>query len=116
RIEVTIDKDELYQEYLGMRKESVYIKEYTRRINEENFDKEEFEKALKWTKENARVGFDKNEGDLKFTDEQHEEKWETVVKMALIGRDLMVGNEKLAEMGYAEEAMGHNALVSGFQG
>src|SRR5699024_7014158 len=42
--------------------------------------------------------------------------WETVVKMALIGRDLMVGNEKLAEMGYAEEAMGHNALVSGFQG
>src|SRR5699024_463488 len=88
----------------------------TRRINEEIFDKEEFEKASKWTKENARVGFDKNEGDLKFTDEQQEENWETVVKMALICRDLMDGKEKLDDMGYAEEAIGHNALVSGFQG
>lgn len=112
----SIVKDDFFQDYLGMRNESVDMTEFTRRINEEIFDKEEFEKALKWTKENARVGFDKNEDDLKFTDEQHEENWETVVKMALIGRDLMVGNEKLAEMGYAEEAMGHNALVSGFQG
>jgi len=112
----SIVKDDFFQDYLGMRNESVDMTEFTRRINEEIFDKDEFEKALKWTKENAKVGFDKNEGDLKFTDEQHEENWETVVKMALIGRDLMVGNEKLAEMGYDEEAMGHNALVSGFQG
>lgn len=112
----SIVKDDFFQDYLGMRNEYVDMTEFTRRINEEIFDKDEFEKALKWTKENARVGFDKNEDDLKFTDEQHEENWETVVKMALIGRDLMVGNEKLAEMGYDEEAMGHNALVSGFQG
>ena len=36
--------------------------------------------------------------------------------MTLIARDLMIGNPKLAEIGYKEEAMGHNAIVSGFQG
>ncbi len=42
--------------------------------------------------------------------------WEFVVKMTIIIRDLMIGNKKLEEMGFAEEAHGHNALVSGFQG
>ena len=36
--------------------------------------------------------------------------------MAIIARDLMVGNPKLAEMGFGEEAHGRNALASGFQG
>ena len=36
--------------------------------------------------------------------------------MALIARDLMVGNPKLAELGFGEEALGHNAMASGFQG
>jgi L-fucose isomerase len=36
--------------------------------------------------------------------------------MGLIARDLMNGNPKLAEMGYGEEANGHNALAGGFQG
>jgi L-fucose isomerase len=36
--------------------------------------------------------------------------------MAMIGRDLMVGNPRLAEIGYGEEAQGHNAIASGFQG
>lgn len=31
-------------------------------------------------------------------------------------RDLLTGNPKLAEMGYEEEAMGHNAVAGGFQG
>lgn len=112
----SIVKDDFFQEYLGMRNEYVDMTEFVRRINEEIYDKEEFEKALKWTKENARVGFDKNTDDLKFTEAEHEKNWETVVKMALIGRDLMVGNEKLAEIGYEEEALGHDAILSGFQG
>ena len=45
-----------------------------------------------------------------------DEEWEMVVKMALIGRDLMIGNPKLKEMGFGEEALGHNAIASGFQG
>jgi L-fucose isomerase len=36
--------------------------------------------------------------------------------MTLIARDLLVGNPRLAELGFGEEAMGHNAIVGGFQG
>ena len=36
--------------------------------------------------------------------------------MTLIARDLMVGNPRLAELGFGEEALGHNAIASGFQG
>ena len=36
--------------------------------------------------------------------------------MTIITRDLMVGNPRLVELGYGEEALGHNAIVSGFQG
>jgi L-fucose isomerase len=36
--------------------------------------------------------------------------------MALIVRDLMVGNPRLAELGFGEEALGHNAILAGFQG
>ena len=34
----------------------------------------------------------------------------------MIGRDLMIGNPKLAEMGFVEESNGHNAIAGGFQG
>ena len=36
--------------------------------------------------------------------------------MAMIARDLMVGNPRLAELGFGEEALGHNAIAGGFQG
>ncbi|HRZ89919.1 MAG TPA: L-fucose isomerase, partial [Spirochaetia bacterium] len=42
--------------------------------------------------------------------------WETSVKMALIVRDLMVGNPELRRKGRGEEALGHNAILAGFQG
>ena len=35
--------------------------------------------------------------------------------MTLIARDLMVGNPKLEELGYGEEALGHNAISAGFK-
>lgn len=112
----SIVKDDFFQEYLGMRNEYVDMTEFTRRINEEIYDKAEYQKALDWTRENINVGFDKNPDDLKFTKEEHEYNWETVVKMALIARDLMVGNPKLSELGFDEESMGHQAIVAGFQG
>ena len=31
--------------------------------------------------------------------------------MAMIARDLMVGNPRLAELGFGEEALGHNAIA-----
>ena len=39
-----------------------------------------------------------------------------MVKMAMITRDLMVGNPRLADLGLGEEALGHNAILAGFQG
>lgn len=108
--------EEFFQDYLGMRNEYVDMTEFTRRISEEIYDKDEYEKALAWTKENAKLGVDLNIEELKFTDEDIEYNWEFIVKMALIAKDLMVGNEKLAEMGFIEESNGHRAIVSGFQG
>lgn len=110
-----IDPD-FFQDYLGMRNEYVDSTEVLRRIEQEIYDKEEFQKALAWTKKHCKEGTDYNREEKKRSAQQKEQDWEFVVKMTLIIRDLMEGNPKLAEMGYGEEAMGHDALVSGFQG
>ncbi|MGI6777309.1 MAG: L-fucose isomerase [Acetivibrionales bacterium] len=110
-----VDAD-FFQNYLGMRNEYIDQSEFIRRIEEEIYDKEEFERALKWTKENCKEGPDNNPADGQRTREQKDKDWETVVKMALIARDLMIGNPKLDELGFGEEALGHNAIASGFQG
>lgn len=108
--------ESFFQDYLGMRNEYVDMTEFIKRMERGIYDKEEYEKALAWTKENCKIGADVNPPELKRTPGQEEQAWETVVKMALIARDLMVGNPKLAEMGFAEEGMGHNAIAAGFQG
>jgi L-fucose isomerase len=110
----SIVREDFFQEYLGMRNEYIDMSEFTRRINEEIFDKDEFKKALEWTKDNCKEGKDLNA--VKKSGKQKEKEWETVVKMTLIARDLMVGNPKLKKLGYGEEALGHNAILSGFQG
>ncbi|WMI64232.1 L-fucose isomerase [Aestuariibaculum sp. YM273] len=112
----SIVNPDFFERYLGMRCENVDMSEFTRRIEQEIYDKEEYEKALAWTKANCKEGKNYNpEGKLK-TREQLDQDWEFVVKMALIGRDLMIGNPKLKELGYGEEALGHNAISGGFQG
>ncbi|MFD2101248.1 L-fucose isomerase [Flagellimonas iocasae] len=110
-----IDPD-FFQDYLGMRNEYVDSSEVLRRIQYEIYDREEYERALQWTKENCTEGQDLNERDNQRSPEQRGDDWEFVVKMTLIIRDLMEGNPKLKEMGYGEESQGHDALVSGFQG
>jgi L-fucose/D-arabinose isomerase len=102
--------------YLGMRNEYVDMSELTRRIDEGIFDPQEYEKALSWTKKYCEEGEDINADKNRASRQRKDYEWETVVKMALIARDLMIGNEKLAELGFGEEAMGHNAIVAGFQG
>ena len=109
-----IDSD-FIESYLGMRVESVDEVEIIRRMTEGIYDHEEFEKAMKWTKENCIVGFDKNPEELQKTPEQKEADWEFVVKMMIIIKDLMSGSDKLAPQ-FSEEAIGHNAIAAGFQG
>lgn len=108
---------DFFEDYLGMRCESVDMSEVTRRINEGIYDKEEFEKAMEWVRKYCNEGPDiANKDENKPSREEKDAHWEHSVKMALIARDLMVGNERLKEMGYEEEAEGHNAIVAGFQG
>ena len=106
------------QEYLGMRTEYVDCSEITRRVQQEIYDKDEYKKALEWTKKNCAVNEmpDYNPEKIRRTRQQKDEDWEFVVKMTLIMRDLMIGNDKLNAMDFGEEALGHNAIAGGFQG
>ena len=103
-------------DYLGMRPEYKDMTELKRRMDQGIYDPVEFEKALAWTKENCKEGIDINKPEAIRTQEQKDNEWEIVVKMTLIIRDMMVGNPRLAELGFVEESEGNNALVSGFQG
>jgi L-fucose isomerase len=105
-----------FERYLGMRVEAVDMSELTRRIDEGIFDPAEFVRAHRWVRANCREGADRNTPDQTRSREQKDRDWETVVKMFLIARDLLVGNPRLAELGFGEEAMGHNAILGGFQG
>ncbi|MCM1030158.1 MAG: L-fucose isomerase [Oscillibacter sp.] len=112
-----VDSD-FFQTYLGMRNEYVDMSEIIRRIDEGIYDREEYTRAMAWTEKYCK----KNEG----TDFNVEEKrknrieldadWEYVVKMFIVFRDLMCGNVKLRDLGFKEEALGHNAIAGGFQG
>lgn len=112
-----VDAD-FFQSYLGMRNEYVDMSEILRREKLGIFDPIEFEKAMAWTEKYCKTqeGADTNDDDKKKTREQLDKDWEFVVKMTIIIRDLMIGNPRLRELGYAEEALGHNAIASGFQG
>ena len=103
------------EEYLGMRVESVDEVEIIRRMTEGIYDEAEYQKALKWTKENCIEGFDKNPEELQRSRAQKDEDWEFVVKMMCIIKDLMNGNPNLPK-GCEEEMVGHNAIAAGFQG
>ena len=107
---------ELFQEYLNMRNEYVDMVEFIRRIDREIYDKEEYSRAMDWVKANCNEAPDPNPQDLQLDKEQKAANWEFIVKMTLIARDLMVGNDKLKDMGYLEEGEGHNAILAGFQG
>lgn len=112
----SIVNDAFFQEYLGMRTEYVDMSEFVRRMEEGIYDDAEFDKALTWVKEHCPEGPDNNPPQLRTSRERKDRDWETVVKMTQIARDLMAGNPRLEELGFGEEALGHNAIVSGFQG
>lgn len=112
-----VDTD-FFQKYLGMRNESVDEVEILRRMDLGIYDPEEFEKAMAWVKKYCmpNEGRDKNPESKRKTREQKDKDWEFVVKMTIIVMDLMHGNPKLRELGFKEEALGHNAIAGGFQG
>lgn len=106
----------LFEDYLGMRCESVDLTEFNRRLNQNIYDPEEYDVAFNWVKVNCKEGLDVNKPEKRRTRAQKDSDWEVSVKMALIARDLMNGNPRLAELGWIEESEGHNAIAGGFQG
>jgi len=104
------------ESYLDMRYEYVDMSEIIRRLNLGIYDKREYSKALKWIKDNCREGKDNNRTDLVKLRQEKDKNWETVIKMTLIVKDLIGGNERLGDVGFYEEALGHNAIIAGFQG
>lgn len=113
---------DVFQKYFGIRAEWVDMSEILRRITLEIYDKDEYEKALDWVKANCKEGFDCNDGKklAKIVTRSKvvpaDGDWEFIVKMTIIMRDILFGNERLREMGWFEEARGKNAVAGGFQG
>jgi L-fucose isomerase len=103
-----------FNDYLGMRNEFVDMSELTRRIEEKIYDENEFKRALEWTKKYCKEGNDINK--IKSSLARKNYEWETIVKMTLICRDLMIGNSEIQKLGFVEEGLGHNAIAAGFQG
>jgi L-fucose isomerase len=105
-----------FEDYLGMRVEAIDLTELHRRIRDEIYDPDEYKLALEWVKQNCVEGEDTNPPETARSREHLDDEWEMSVKMAMIAGDLMYGNDKLDEMGFKEEARGHNAILAGFQG
>ena len=112
----SILEPDFYEKHLGMRCESVDMTEIIRRVNENIYDPAEYKKAIAWANKNCKIGKDVYNGKKGLSKQRTKETFEYSVKMAMIARDLMVGNEYLRKHGFIEEGMGHNAILAGFQG
>ncbi len=107
---------EFLLDYLGVRTEVIDMSELVRRAERGIYDSNEYNLALAWVKANCKEGEDVNASEQQATRERKDWEWEMSVKMTLAARDLMIGNPKLKELGFGEEALGHNAVFGGFQG
>ena len=105
-----------FEAFLGMKVMHIDMSEFRGRIEHGLYDPRELNKAMKWVKANCKEGKDWNSPKKQRTRAQKDQDWETSIKMALVARDLMVGNPRLEELGHKEQAQGHNALAGGFQG
>lgn len=112
----SIVNHDFFESYLNMRVETVDMSEIVRRIDEQIYDPDEFKRALAWAKANCTEGREYNPPALQRSRDQKDKDWETVVKMAMIARDLLKGNPRLVDIDRGEEALGHNAILGGFQG
>ena len=110
----SVVNQDFFEDFLGMRVECVDMTELIRRVEEKIYDEKEFKRAYAWVRANCPEGKDYNKKAC--SRRRRDWEWGFVVKSAIIMRDLMVGNPRLAKLGFTEEALGHNAILSGFQG
>jgi len=108
--------EQFLADYLGMRTEYIDMIEIDRRIENGIYDTAEYDKAISWAREHLTIGENRNLPANTRTQEEYDRQFEYSIKMVLVARDLMEGNPRLAELGFVEEAGGHNAIAAGFQG
>src|SRR5690606_24819179 len=70
-----------FESYLGMRCENIDMSEFIRGIEQEIYDKDEYEKALAWTKATCKEGKNYNPNEKLKSREALDKDWEFVVKM-----------------------------------
>jgi L-fucose isomerase len=110
---------QLMQEYFNIRAEWLDECEITRRVEKEIYDKADYEKLLAWIKTNCAEGPDYNAtlwGQKEQDRAEKDRQWEFTAKSYLIIKDILLGNKKLDDIGWHEEALGRNAILGGFQG
>nr|WP_279075966.1 L-fucose isomerase [Hafnia alvei] len=105
-----------FESWLGMKVQSVDMTELRRRIDQKIYDAEELELALSWADNNFRFGPDLNADQYRRSPESSRAVLRESLLMAMCIRDMMQGNEKLAQQGFVEESLGYNAIAAGFQG
>ena len=112
-----VDPD-FFQDYLGIRNEYVDLVEILRRVDEGIYDPKEYKKAMDWVEKYCKPqeGHDYNLPEKVKNREEKDHDWAFTVKNMIIIRDLMEGNPRLEELGWKEEALGHNAILGGVQG
>lgn len=105
-----------FEAWLGMKVQSVDMTELRRRIDKKIYDAEELTLAVAWADANFREGEDTNPPEQRRSAAEKKEILRESLLMAICIRDMMQGNQKLAALGFAEEALGYNAIAGGFQG
>lgn len=105
-----------FESWLGMKVQAVDMTELRRRIDQKIYDAEELELALSWADNNFRFGPDLNAEQYRRSPESSRAVLRESLLMAMCIRDMMQGNEKLAQQGFIEESLGYNAIAAGFQG
>ncbi|HEY1844163.1 MAG TPA: L-fucose isomerase [Buttiauxella sp.] len=105
-----------FESWLGMKVQSVDMTELRRRIDQKIYDTEELELALSWADNNFRFGPDLNAEQYRRSPESSRAVLRESLLMAMCIRDMLQGNEKLAQQGFVEESLGYNAIAAGFQG
>jgi L-fucose/D-arabinose isomerase len=105
-----------FESWLGMKVQAVDMTELRRRIDRKIYDGEEYALAVAWAEKYFHEGEDVNPPARQRSMAEKRAILHESLLMAICIRDMMQGNPELAKLGFAEEALGYNAIAGGFQG
>ncbi|MFV0502957.1 MAG: hypothetical protein ACK5LT_03165 [Lachnospirales bacterium] len=105
------DKVEIGREYFGLKYETMDVEIIKERIENGIYDKDEYDRALKWVLDKCKVKIDGKTINVNVL-----EDWGYSVKMTLVARDIIEGNNKLKELGYPEASIGKDAIITTLRG